>query len=256
MDRPNPLGKRVERRGHDDRNDGRQDRELLPRLSRIPRHSGTRKPRASRQAIRLSRLARSRRQRLPLCAIAPWKSRRIVRTSAGSLSSVMAKAMARELDRVGLVGTGTPPEPKGIFGTSGLNTVTAVGALTDYSKLLQAVALLLADNVPIDVATRSFIMSPSIWNKFESLATGITSDKTQLPRPRSLEASNFLVSHSRARRWLTANVDHLRWRLLGRCAWRSPGGIRRGVEAHALRFKSAIDVRRLLARRLHDPAPV
>ena len=72
--------------------------------------------------------------------------------------------------------------------------MTAVGALTDYSKLLQAVALLLADNVPLDVATRSFIMSPSIWNKFESLATGIASDKTQLPRPRSLEASNFLVS--------------------------------------------------------------
>ena len=38
-------------------------------------------------------------------------------------------------------------------------------------------------------------MSPSIWSKFESLATGISSDKTQLPRPRSLESSNFLVAN-------------------------------------------------------------
>jgi branched-subunit amino acid ABC-type transport system permease component len=31
-------------------------------------------------------------------------------------------------------------------------------------------------------------MSPSVWATYEGLATGITSDKTQLPRPRALEA--------------------------------------------------------------------
>ena len=55
---------------------------------------------------------------------------------------------------------------------------------------------LLDSNVPIDVATAFAIMNPATWLKCENLVTGITSDKTQLPRPRSLENTRFLVTSS------------------------------------------------------------
>jgi HK97 family phage major capsid protein len=110
------------------------------------------------------------------------------------LSRVMAAAMATELDRVGLVGTGTPPEPHGIVGTSGVATVTASGSPTSYAAILQGVKRLLDNNVPLDVATRFAIMSPHTWFTYESIATGISSDNTQLPRPAALANTRFLVT--------------------------------------------------------------
>ncbi len=112
------------------------------------------------------------------------------------LAAAMAKSMAAALDRAGLIGSGTPPEPQGILGASGVGQVTSIGALTDYSKLIEAVQTLLVANVPLDVATANAIMPPGVWAKLENLATGITSDKTQLPRPRSLENTRFLVTSS------------------------------------------------------------
>ena len=37
-------------------------------------------------------------------------------------------------------------------------------------------------------------MSPRTWATYEGLATGISSDSTQLPRPRALEDTQFLVT--------------------------------------------------------------
>ena len=110
------------------------------------------------------------------------------------LASVMSRAMAVELDRVGLVGTGTPPEPKGILGASGVNVVGSVGAISNYSEMLEAVGALLQANIPLETATRFAIMSPGVWEIYEGLATGIASDKTQLPRPRALQNTRFLVT--------------------------------------------------------------
>jgi HK97 family phage major capsid protein len=111
------------------------------------------------------------------------------------LARAMAASMATELDRVGLVGSGTPPEPQGILGTSGVGQVTGVGAIADYAEMLQGIRILLdVGNLPLDVATRVAVMSPRVWEDFEGLATGISSDKTQLPRPRALEATRFLVT--------------------------------------------------------------
>jgi HK97 family phage major capsid protein len=114
----------------------------------------------------------------------------------GQLATVMARSMAAELDRVGLEGSGTPPEPHGILATSGVNQVTAIGAPTDYSKFLEGVKKLLESGVPLEIATANVIMNPATWAKMEGLATGISSDKTQLPRPRSLEKTRFLVTSS------------------------------------------------------------
>jgi hypothetical protein len=78
--------------------------------------------------------------------------------------------------------------------TSGRNQVTSGGAFTDYSKVLSGVRALLDDNVSLEVATAVAIMSPGVWQRFEGLATGIASDKTQLARPRALENTRFLVT--------------------------------------------------------------
>jgi len=110
------------------------------------------------------------------------------------LAGVMAKAMAVELDRVGLVGSGTPPEPQGILGTNGIKQVTGVSTISSYAKLLEGVRKLLESNLALDVATKYAIMSPSSWAAYEALETGITNDLTQLPRPRALEAMQFLVT--------------------------------------------------------------
>lgn len=53
---------------------------------------------------------------------------------------------------------------------------------------------LLESGVPLEVATQVVVTNPAVWAKMESLATGISSDKTQLPRPRALANTRFLVS--------------------------------------------------------------
>ncbi len=109
------------------------------------------------------------------------------------LAQVITRAFAAELDRVGLVGTGSG-EPKGIYHTSNIGTVTSVGQPTDYAEMLTAVQTLLEANVPLDIATLYAVMSPRTWADYEALVTGISSDKTQLPRPRALENTRFLVT--------------------------------------------------------------
>lgn len=110
------------------------------------------------------------------------------------LAGVMARAMAAELDRVGLHGTGTPPEPRGIYNTSNINTVTSVGTLTDYVEIVNGVKELLVDNCPIDVATRYAIMHPATWARYQNLVTGISSDLTPLRRPTAIENMEFLTT--------------------------------------------------------------
>src|SRR5262249_55519804 len=93
------------------------------------------------------------------------------------------------------VGSGTPPEPRGLVNTSGVGQVTG-GSVTNYGPLLLGVRTLLEANLPVEVATANAIMSPQAWYTFENLATGISSDKTQLPRPRSLENTAFRVTQN------------------------------------------------------------
>jgi HK97 family phage major capsid protein len=110
------------------------------------------------------------------------------------LAGAMTKSIAGEIDRVGLHGSGTPPEPEGIFAASNTNEVTGVGTPTNYAEILAGVQALLEANVGLDAATAFAIMSPRTWATYEGLATGISSDSTQLPRPQALEDTQFLVT--------------------------------------------------------------
>lgn len=110
------------------------------------------------------------------------------------LAAALGKAISVEVDRAGLVGSGTAPEPRGLLNVVGINSVPTVGTIADYSKVLSGVQLLLEKNLPIELATAYALMSPRTWSRFENLATGITGDKSPLPRPRSIENTQFVTS--------------------------------------------------------------
>src|SRR5262249_50430352 len=79
-----------------------------------------------------------------------------------ALQTAIAQAFAKELDRAGLRGSGSAPEPRGILNTSGIQSVTNTAngaslATTAYSNLISAVQALLAADAPTPSA---FIMAP------------------------------------------------------------------------------------------------
>ncbi|MGB3316839.1 MAG: phage major capsid protein, partial [Albidovulum sp.] len=66
------------------------------------------------------------------------------------LPVILAAAMAQELDRVALLGSGTAPEPTGIANTAGIGTTAVGAALTGYGNLLTArTGILTANAGPI-----------------------------------------------------------------------------------------------------------
>lgn len=95
-----------------------------------------------------------------------------------ALPKIIALAFARELDRVGLIGSGTAPEPRGILNTVGIQSVTngtngASLATVRYANLLSAVQAILGANGPIPTAA---IMAPRTLVGFSAL-----SDTTNQP---------------------------------------------------------------------------
>jgi HK97 family phage major capsid protein len=77
-----------------------------------------------------------------------------------ALYIAIAQAFAKELDRAGLRGTGTAPEPRGISNTSGIQAVgngTNGAALAGYANLFSATQSLLSADAPMPTAA---IMSP------------------------------------------------------------------------------------------------
>ena len=90
-------------------------------------------------------------------------SRELLEDSANIDSALMnafAGAMAAELDRVALFGSGTAPEPRGIFNTANVLSVsmgTNGAALTGYAKILDALYELENANAN---APSAMVMSP------------------------------------------------------------------------------------------------
>jgi HK97 family phage major capsid protein len=79
---------------------------------------------------------------------------------APALNLAIGQSFAKELDRVGLRGSGTAPEPRGILNTPGIQTVsngTNGAALASYANLLAATQNILQADAPPPV---SAIMSP------------------------------------------------------------------------------------------------
>lgn len=108
-----------------------------------------------------------------------------------ALMKVVAQSMAKEMDRAGLRGTGTAPEPRGIRNTSG---VYVVGSGTDgaagpgYDTVLSVFDDILGQDAPMPTAA---IMSPRSWVRLMS-ATDTTGQPKQ--RPSALDKMLFVPS--------------------------------------------------------------
>ena len=101
-----------------------------------------------------------------------------------ALNRAIGSAFARELDRAGLRGTGTAPEPRGISNTSGIQAVAngangASQATLRWANLMTAYQSILAADAPQPTAV---IMSPRSLIGFGNLAD-TTNQPLQRPVP-------------------------------------------------------------------------
>lgn len=103
------------------------------------------------------------------------------------LERAITGAMAQAIDSAGLVGVttnagGAPATGAGVFGISGRNTVTAVGAPTSWDFAVDAMYELMADDVPAE-SIGALIGHPVLWRKLRKMRTGLASDNTPLMAP-------------------------------------------------------------------------
>ncbi len=105
-----------------------------------------------------------------------------------ALRTAIGQAFAKELDRVGLMGSGTSPEPRGLRNIAGVNQVP-LGvdgtALANYRPLLAACGSIIHQNAPLPTAA---IMSGRSLMDFEAL---VDTTGQPLRRPRLLETMAF-----------------------------------------------------------------
>jgi len=109
---------------------------------------------------------------------------------ATALPGILAAAMAVELDRVALVGTGTAPQPRGIANTTGIGTFAQSALVTSYANLSRArTGILTANRGPVS----AYIMHPRDEGSFTDLM-----DTTGQPlmAPRAVEAIPMLTTTS------------------------------------------------------------
>lgn len=92
------------------------------------------------------------------------------------LEMALGKALGLELDRVALHGSGIAPEPQGLYGASGVNTVTSVGTPTNYAKFIQAIYAVVRDNYN----PNAIIYSARTAETIAGFTTGILNDETPL----------------------------------------------------------------------------
>ncbi len=97
-----------------------------------------------------------------------------------AVNAAIAQAFAIEIDRVGLLGTGTAPEPRGLKNTSGIQTVTNGingTALASYANIFSGIEKILTVNGPIPTAA---IMAPRSLVRLGALQD-TTDQPLQLP---------------------------------------------------------------------------
>lgn len=104
------------------------------------------------------------------------------------LMAAMTKALAVEVDRVGLMGTGSANQPRGIFNTSGINSVPVGVTWPTYDAYVLGLQKLLEANCALEDVDKNAIMSPRSWGTLERTRT---SDGDPIKPPRALEKMVF-----------------------------------------------------------------
>ncbi len=111
------------------------------------------------------------------------------------IDNSLSQALALELDRVALYGSGTGNQPLGLRGMAGVAEeklgVNDGAAPTDYDGILDTLLKVrLANFEPTAI-----VASPRTYAKLGKLVTGITSDKTKLTAPAEFTALPRLASN-------------------------------------------------------------
>lgn len=105
------------------------------------------------------------------------------------LPAVLAAAMAVEVDRAALFGSGSDPEPLGVANVAGIQEVAHDAALSDYSPMVQAQTLVRSANAD----TSAFILHPRDAGTLNGLTA---SDGQPLQAPRSIGDVSMLNTTS------------------------------------------------------------
>lgn len=100
------------------------------------------------------------------------------------LEAAIAAAMAAELDRAGIEGTGASNQPKGIINWAGINAVSAIGTPTNYDKFLDGLFAVRSQNF----TPNAMVAATRTYQRLGKLKTGITNDNTPLPIPADFAA--------------------------------------------------------------------
>jgi len=109
---------------------------------------------------------------------------------ATSLPDILAAAMAVELDRVALIGTGSAPQPRGIANTSNVGTFAQDNLIANYANLSKArTGILTGNRGPIS----AYIMHPRDEGSFMDL---VDSDGQPLNPPSAIGAIPMLTTTS------------------------------------------------------------
>jgi len=127
------------------------------------------------------------------------------------LMQSIAAAVALELDRVALLGSGTPPEPRGLYNVSATNKVTTFGTPANFDKFLQALYQIRGYNFE----PNAVIYSSRTAETLAKLKTGLTNDNTPLVMPADWAAITKYVSNQVPNNQGTAPNDNRSFAVLG-----------------------------------------
>jgi HK97 family phage major capsid protein len=94
------------------------------------------------------------------------------------VENAIASAIALELDRTAIVGTGAG-QPLGVTVATGVNAISGVGTLADYDDFIDAVFACRGYNFNPNAA----MYSPTTGKKLAKMVTGLASDLTKLVPP-------------------------------------------------------------------------
>lgn len=105
------------------------------------------------------------------------------------LETTLTGALAGAIDSAGLNGVtvDSGAAPTGVFNAASINKVTAIGAPANWDFVVDGIAELLFDNVPLD-EVGALIAHPRLWKVMRKLKSGLTSDNTPLVAPPEVAA--------------------------------------------------------------------
>lgn len=103
----------------------------------------------------------------------------------------LARALALKLDYTALFGSGTPPEPKGLYSDTDATVIESVGTPSNFAKFVEAIFDVRGENHE----PNAVLYSARTAETLAGLVTGITGDNTPLAAPADFAALTKFVTN-------------------------------------------------------------